>query len=276
MKIIRVFPRRTNATPDDEDVRVATVPGMFDEADEVHVSVTFDRDKNYGEYLAHQWESVAPVSIGGPAYGDPGGEFVPGMYLKQGYVITSRGCPNKCWFCRAWRNEGDIRELAVKDGCNVLDNNLLATSENHQQAVFKMLARQPHKPRFTGGLEALRFTEWHANWLAKLKPAVAFFAYDTPDDYEPLVNAAKMLSDTGLLSGSHSMRCYVLIGYNGDTIEKAEKRLMDTLNLGYMPMSMLFDNGDREWKRFHREWARPTIVGSKMKPSGVAEIVRGK
>lgn len=268
MKIIRVFPRRTAATPDDENVRIGEVPGMFDEADEIHISVTFDKDKEYAEYLALQWEHVAPVKIGGVAYGDPGGEFEPGMYIKRGYVITSRGCPNHCWFCRAWRNEGNIRELAVKDGYNVIDNNLLACSTAHQTKVFEMLALQPQKPRFTGGLEALRFTEWHVEWLVKLKPEVAFFAYDTPDDYEPLVNASKMLADAGLLSGSHSMRCYVLVGYRGDIIEKAEKRLTDTLNLGFMPMAMLYENNTREWKRFQREWASPTIVGSKMKPSG--------
>ena len=37
-KIIRVFPRRTNATPDDENVRIATTPGLWEEADEVHIS----------------------------------------------------------------------------------------------------------------------------------------------------------------------------------------------------------------------------------------------
>jgi len=123
---------------------------MFDEADEVHVSVTFDWDKRAAEMLARQWEAVAPVKVGGPAYNDPGGEFEPGMYLKKGYVITSRGCPNHCWFCRAWRNEGNIRELEIKEGWNVLDNNLLACSEGHQEAVFWMLSKQKERIKFTG------------------------------------------------------------------------------------------------------------------------------
>jgi hypothetical protein len=128
MKIIRAFPRRTNATPDDDNVRIG-MPGLFDECDEVHISVAFDCDKDYAEKMAYQWEMVAPVKIGGPAYGDPGGEFTPGQYLKNGYTITSRGCPNKCWFCSAWKNEGnEIRELKVKPGWIVQDNNLLACS----------------------------------------------------------------------------------------------------------------------------------------------------
>ena len=263
-RIIRVFPRKTNATPDDELVRF-DVPGMFDEADEIHVSVAFEWDKARAEYLARQWESVAPVKIGGVAYGDPGGEFVPGMYLKKGYVITSRGCPNHCWFCRAWQNEGTIRELQITDGYNVCDNNLLACSKEHQEKVFEMLLKQPERPRFTGGFEALRFTEYHAKWMAKLKPEVTMFAYDTPDDWEPLVAASNILYGYNLLSG-HNVRCYVLIGYRGDTIEKAEIRLKNTLSLGYMPFAMLYNlEQGREWKRFQREWANATIIGSKMR-----------
>lgn len=43
-RIIRVFPRRTTATPDDELVRVQETPSLFDEADEVHISVAFTWD----------------------------------------------------------------------------------------------------------------------------------------------------------------------------------------------------------------------------------------
>jgi hypothetical protein len=42
-RLIRVFPRRTRATPDDDLARFGP-PDLFDEADEVHVSVTFTYD----------------------------------------------------------------------------------------------------------------------------------------------------------------------------------------------------------------------------------------
>ena len=152
MKIIRVFPRKTRLTPDDENVRVACEPGFFDEADEVHVSVLFKEDLPKAERLAKAWSKVAPVKIGGVATGDSGGNFVPGMYVKKGGVITSRGCPNRCWFCIVWRNEGNvIRELPITDGWNVMDNNLLRCSENHVRKVFDMLHRQPERAVFSGG-----------------------------------------------------------------------------------------------------------------------------
>lgn len=158
-RIIRVFPTRTHATPEDEFVRIREVPSLFDEADEVHISVTFTWDKPWAEWAARQWERVAPVKIGGPAYNEPGGEFVPGMYLKKGYVITSRGCPNRCWFCAVPKREGDrLRELPVRDGWIVQDDNLLACSRSHIDEVFSMLARQPYRPQFTGGLEAALLT----------------------------------------------------------------------------------------------------------------------
>lgn len=272
MKLIRVFPRKTAATPDDEDVRFDP-PSMFDAADEVHVSVTWTWDKPRAEFLAKTWRAVTDnIKVGGPAYDDEGGEFTPGLYLKKGYVITSRGCPNHCWFCVVPKREGTIRELEVKDGWNLLDSNLLACSREHQEKVFQMLLKYQGKARFTGGLEAARLEPWHVERLQKINPHDLFFAYDTAQDWEPLVSSARMLKDAGIIRpGNHSVRCYVLIGWEKDTIEKAEARLQKVLQLGIMPMAMLFDRGEHrpkdavKWRRFQREWANPIIVGSKLR-----------
>jgi hypothetical protein len=267
MKIIRVFPRRTNATPDDDLAIVGRTPGFFDEADEVHISVTWTYDLPLAERLAKQWAHVAPVKIGGPATGEKSGAFVPGMYVKHGYVITSRGCPNRCWFCSVWKREGTIRELPITEGWNVLDDNLLACSDEHIKKVFEMLKRQKTKAQFTGGLEAARLTDWHIDRLAELKPARLFFAYDTPDDFEPLLTAAKKIFNAGFLSkASNNVRAYVLVGYVGDTLEKAEKRLRDVLKTGMFPMAMVYrdETGYREpeWVKFAWPWSRPACISS--------------
>ena len=96
MKIMRVFPRRTNATPTDDLVHIGS-PDLFTEEkapDRVHISVTFSWDLPAAEKLQKEWSAIAPTEIGGPATGQRGEDFTPGMYLREGYVITSRGCPN--------------------------------------------------------------------------------------------------------------------------------------------------------------------------------------
>jgi len=264
--IARVFPRRTRATPTDE-LAFTSAPGLFPpEVDEVHVSVSFTYDLQRAQSLAREWEQIAPVRIGGPATGERGGDFTPGRYLKPGYVITSRGCPNRCWFCSAWRREGDVRELPITEGWNVLDDNLLACSENHIRAVFEMLGRQPQRAEFTGGLEAARLQDWHIELLAGLRPKQMFFAYDTPDDIEPLIAVGKKLVASGFTVASHTLRCYVLVGYPRDTFAAAEARLRQALAAGFFPMAMLWrdeiGNGSWKWKKFQRFWARPQLVGA--------------
>ncbi|MFA5379682.1 MAG: hypothetical protein WC455_28245 [Dehalococcoidia bacterium] len=265
MRIIRVFPRRTKATPTDDLARVG-LPEMFDEADEIHISVAFTWDLPEAERLEKQWRHVAPVKIGGPATGERGVDFTPGMYLKKGYVITSRGCPNRCWFCSVPKREGDIRELPITEGWIVQDNNLLACSDSHINAVFAMLKDQHQPIQFTGGLEAARMRPWIAASLKRLRPKQVFFAYDTADDLEPLREAGGMLLDAGftMQPKNHSMRCFVLCGYPKDTIGAAERRMHETMNAGFTPMAMLLKDEtgrqDRVWRRFQREWARPAII----------------
>lgn len=267
MRIARVFPVKTNASPDDDLAFFGMPPLLIPpQVDEVHISCAFTWLKDISEYLAYQWDAVAPTRIGGPAYANSSGDFVPGMYLKTGYTITSRGCPNKCWFCSVWKREPKLIELPICDGYNVLDDNLLACSDRHIKKVFEMLARQKEKIEFTGGLEAKRLKQWHIEAIQKLRIEQMFFAYDTPDDEEPLRIAAKMLREAGY--ERHKLRCYVLVGYDGDSFEKAEKRLNTVIECGMFPMAMLYRNEkepDIEWKKFQRKWVRPAIIYSREK-----------
>ncbi len=275
MKIVRIFPRQTNATPIDEWVRIGCdTPSMFDhllEIDEVHISVAFTWDIPWAERAARQWERIAPVKVGGPAYNTPGGDFVPGMYMRTGYVITSRGCPNRCTFCAVPKREGGtLRELPITDGWIVTDDNLLACSPGHIDGVFEMLKRQPHRPQFTGGLESALLTPSMAVRLRELKPESLFFAYDRPAELEPLIEAGRMLLDAGFTRASHVMRCYVLIGYDKrDTFDRCIKRFGEAYRAGFMPMAMLYrdEKGDyaKDWRQFQREWANPIITAANCK-----------
>lgn len=245
MTTIRVFPRKTNATPDDALAAINRVPTRRDDADRVQVSVTFDWDIEKAKRLADAWSCVAPVEIGGPAMGSPAEDFTPGMYVKTGYVITSRGCPWRCPACKVPVREGALRILPIRDGWNVLDNNLLACPQEHVEAVFRMLARQPQKARFTGGLEAGRLKPWHVDWLLRLKPETIWMAYDSAEDWEPLLAAVRLLADAGIVAPHKTKRtgAYVLMGRTGDTPQAAELRLRRVIGLGIKTQAMLYDNG---------------------------------
>ena len=186
-------------------------------------------------------------------------------------MITSRGCPNHCWFCAVPKREcNGLHELQIKDGWNILDDNLLACSENHIRAVFDMLKRQKHKAIFTGGLEAKQLKSWHVDLLREIKAERIYFAYDTPDDLDPLINAAKLCHDGGFwYPGNRKISCYVLIGYPKDTFELAEKRLNTVLNLGITPYAMLYRNSkgemSHEWRKFQRLWVKPQIIFARFK-----------
>jgi hypothetical protein len=268
-RVIRVFPRRTKATPNDALAYVGP-PDLFAQADEVHISVTFTYDKQYAEQLAEQWRWVAPVKIGGVAYGDDSLQFIPGMYVKPGYTITSRGCPRRCWFCGVWKKWPTPNLLPIYDGWNILDDNLLACPRHHVEAVFAMLRQQNRRVEFTGGLEALALEDYQVDLLASLTPRPSmFFAYDPGDAFETLEHAARRLLAAGFTACSHRLRCYVLIGFPKDTFALATKRLQQMLAIGFSPMAMLWrpetPSQERyqpatEWRSFQRRWARPAII----------------
>lgn len=267
MAVARVFPRRTNATPSDEYAFVGDIPLFLPpEITEVHVSCTFSWDIPEAERLAHAWSRIAPVKIGGPAFGDPGGEFIPGMYLKPGYTITSRGCDNHCWFCEVPRREGPLREIEIKPGSSVQDNNILACSEEHIRAVFEMLKGQK-AVTLPGGIDAGLLKPWHVDLFTEARVQEAFFAYDSPQEWDRLVEAMDIMRGSAWYSPRRA-RCYVLCGYPGDTIEAAEKRCVDLLRLGYFPFAMFYrdeaglQNKTKEWGRFQRSWTRPAAINA--------------
>ena len=155
----------------------------------------------------------------------------------------------------------DSIEKAVPDasitGFRKPDDALQCIRENDCEIAFLDI-----KMRGMTGLEL-------AKRLKEIKAQRMYFAYDTPDDYEPLVEAGKILRAEGHRPESHSMGCYCLIGHPKDTFAEAEKRLTDIARNGFVPYAMLYrgDDGsmDKEWRKFQREWCRPAIVGAKMR-----------
>lgn len=263
MKIARVFPRRTSMTPNDKDAYIG-LPTLFaPKYDEIHISITFTWDLYKIGFLIKNWEAYGKIKVGGSALDDRGSNFVSGMYLKRGVTITSRGCPNRCSFCFVPGREGKIRELPIVEGNSVQDNNLLACSKEHVRKVFAMLKKQKHV-EFAGGLESSKITDELVEQLRGLSIYQLWVACDHPSAEKPLIAAVKRLSK---YFKRDKIRCYVLIGYKNDTIEKADNRLRRAWEIGTLPYAMLYkDEGNtshsKEWKQFQRKWTRPAIIKS--------------
>jgi hypothetical protein len=258
--LIRVFPRRTKWTPDDELAFVGDPP-MFRPPDNeaIYISVAFSWDIQEGLRLKESWKRFYLLClIGGPAFNDPGYEFHPGDFIKKGVTITSRGCPWKCPWCFVPKREGFIWELKIKEGWIVEDNNLLACSQNHIEAVFEMLSKQKSPVEFAGGLDGHFLLPWHIDWFKKLRVKQFWFACDHQKSFRRLEKIADLMADFPI----QKKRCYVMIGHDGESIKDAEIRLEKVFSMGFLPFSQLYQGEERieypqEWKKLNRKWSRP-------------------
>ncbi|MDT8902208.1 hypothetical protein [Anaeroselena agilis] len=266
MRIIRVFARRTSYCPDD-DLCFFGSPGLFiPDHDEVHVVCVFTWDIPRALKLQLDWQAQTdkPVKVGGPAFDDPGGEFTPGLYCKQGITITSRGCTNSCVWdfgdelapCFVPVREGRLRELKIWPGHIVGDNNVLATSPPHLRSVFDMLKGQA-RIMFKGGLEAALLTDWVVEELRGLRVEELWLAADTRGSLRIVEPAIKKLLAAGF--PRWKIRVYVLIG---NDMEENLDRLRTVFDFGALPFAQLYqgrawkDYSD-EWKMVHQIWSRP-------------------
>ena len=259
---IRVFPRKTKWTPDDELAFVGDPPLFRPPEMPVMISVTFTWDLDESRRLQKAWNQYySDVQLGGPALNDPGGKFEPGIFIKNGIVITSRGCPKKCDWCFVPKREGKLRELPIKRGYIITDNNILACSKNHLESVFNMLSKQRHSAQFKGGLDAELFKPWHKDLLNSINVSEMFFACDTPEAIKPLQKVANLLHEYPI----DKKRCFVLIGRT--SIEEAENRLGTVYCLGFLPFAQLYQperkiEYSKEWRDLARKWSRPAAYRS--------------
>lgn len=262
--MIRVFPVRTKWTPSDDLSFVGDPPLFRPQEMPVRISVTFTWDIPEGKRLLAAWRKYyKDVLIGGPAFNDSGGEFEPGRFIKKGVTITSRGCPKRCGFCLVSKREGQLREIQIKDGWIVQDNNLLACTRPHIEAVFDMLRHQPRPAVFSGGLDTMLLQDWHRKLIDTLRVKELWVACDSSAALKSLKRAARILE--GL--PQRKKRCYVMVGYDNENIADAEKRLNAVFEMGFDPFCQLYRGKKEsiystEWRRLARKWARPAAYHS--------------
>ena len=204
--------------------------------DTVYLSVVFSWDLPKALRIAET--SKKRVVIGGPAAKLAGIETeelpYPVLPLHNPLAtFTTRGCPNRCAFCAVPKLEGDLVEIEDFPVRPIIcDNNLLAASGKHFDRVIDRLKVLPFVD-FNQGLEAARFTSYHAKRIAEIKAVKIRFALDSWEDQGDVFHAIEIcqhyhLNDIGI---------YVLIGFDDTPIEAKEKlEWVRSLNIRPTPM----------------------------------------
>ena len=128
-------------TPDDDLVRIGE-PDLLPvpEVDEVHVSCVFTWHVERAKVIAGAWAARlpgVPVRLGGPAFGDEGGEFVPvtflpgyarGMAIVGNHAVVGLSRPRESSTFSGLPLEGELsrRDAEPRCGIHVVD---LATGD---------------------------------------------------------------------------------------------------------------------------------------------------
>jgi len=198
-RLIRVFPRKTRATPDDA-LAYFGPPDRLAEADEVHVSVAFTYDRAWAEQPRRTMETCrAGQSRRWSRMAIAARTLCQGATSSRATCSPRAVCPRRCWFCSVWKRDSGPPPLANLDGHNILDDKFAGLPRDHVEAVFAMLRRQNRRVEFTGGLEALALQDYQVELLASLRPRPAmFWAYDPGDEFETLQSAARRLLEAGV------------------------------------------------------------------------------
>lgn len=279
MKKIRVFPKRTSYTPEDEYVYIGRPDLFIPEHDEVHISCTFTWDKQYCRDLYDEWKVFTnkPVHLGGPAFGSEATDFVQGLYMKPNIIFTTRGCNNNCPWCCVHSLEGNLKELPIVQGNIIQDNNFLQSSMRHKQKVYEMLKTQ-RSICFRGGLEADLVNDAFVDALNSLyytfksgrkvsRISELWLACDTDNRIEQFKKACEKLKKAGFTRDK--IHCYVL-SYGKD-MDADENRARTVYEAGAMPFMQLYrDFSDSkteysaDWNAFARMWQRPAATRAHM------------
>jgi len=221
--------------------------------EELHISVVFTWDMAQARAIAG--EHRGHVVLGGPAakllYPDPRGctwaEVRPPTacdVLSMHNPLATRttlGCPNRCSFCAVPALEGTFREIPVgewKVAPILIDSNLLAASRAHFERVIDVLVAYSFPAvDFNQGLEARRFTSWHAHQIARLRNPMVRFAWDHTYQEAGVAAAVEFARAAGI--AARRIRIYVLVGFE-DTPEEARYRLETIRSWGIKPNPMRY------------------------------------
>jgi hypothetical protein len=171
-------------------------------------------------------------------------EHIPGNDYEA--IFTSRGCPRGCEFCIVSAVEGkkmiEYDQFSIPVGLNpwVCDNNLLATSWEHQEMVVEKL-KDVKNLDLNSGFDDRIFAhdpEKYWNLYSQLHLERWRFAYDKPDQKEPLTKCIEFLHSKGVRYSNISIFC--LVGWPGTTFEEGREKLQYLVDIETSPYPMRY------------------------------------
>lgn len=135
---------------------------------------------------------------------------------------TTVGCVRKCGFCAVPKIEGKFKELNTYPNRPIIcDNNILASSIKHFDAVIDKLLQRWGWADFNQGLDCRLLTSHHAKRIAEIKKPMIRLALDSMSDKELWERAFNILRRAGI--ALNKIRSYALIAFNSDPGEAWER-----------------------------------------------------
>lgn len=214
--------------------------------------------KNIGSNLREVITDIDPEQIF-PDYSD-----YPNFRDSIGY--TQRGCRLDCAFCRMKTREGEARSVRTirqlwrgephPKNIHLLDNDFFGQSEWRER--LEEAREGGFRICFNQGINIRLINEQQAALLAKVgywddsfKHKRLYTAWDNLGDEKIFKKGIETLSSAGI-SPKHLM-VYMLVGFRkGETMDEVFHRFNELISIGCHPYPMVFDNSNKELKRFQR------------------------
>lgn len=165
-------------------------------------------------------------------------EHMPGEYE---WTFTSRGCPRNCSFCLVTALEGKkvIENDDFLPAPNIGDNNILMTSARHQENVVER-EKQFSSVDINSGFDCRVFAlnpDYYFNLWSQLPLRCWRFAFDSPEQEEPIKKVLKYLQGKGL--DRHRVQVYVICNFNASPAE-VRRRADIIKSYGMWPYLMIY------------------------------------
>ena len=254
-------------------------PSMFETAyDEVYGSAIFDWSEPVVQRLMDAYPDAIvggtgaflnQLTVGGLLGVEEYEHYDYSIYPEYPFSIgfTQRGCRLNCGFCVVPWKEGKPRSVnTIADiwrpetlRCIVLlDNDFFGQDEKEWQARIQEIQEGGYKVSFNQGINIRMVTPEVARVLAgvryyddQFKKRRLYTAWDNLGQERVFFQGLEMLNDAGI--PSRHVMVYMLIGYKpGETMEEILYRYRRLKDAGCMPYPMVYNNQDRELKRFQR------------------------